>query len=119
MAGLKDAPRIPRADIEAARDDATRNVVEAMAFAGIRPEDTAKLVEAVDSVPINPELVPQGVVMYMLLLKNAVERALPGYAHMVGFLLLPYRLELGKLPGVEVEVTRLRDGSKAMGEMLK
>jgi hypothetical protein len=98
---------IPRADIEAARDRATDFIRRAGAMSGFDIEDMDKLVGAINETPINPRLVPTGVVVYLLSAREMIFKALPQYRHLMVWILIPLQIELSKLPGVGQEIERM------------
>lgn len=92
--------RIPKAKIEEIVETALKISIQASTHAGLDLDMQDLFIETVRSVPINEELIPAGIVIYLFEMREAVIQKFSGYQHVVPWLMFPFFMEFKKIPQV-------------------
>ena len=99
--------RIPRAKIQEIRDVALKISIDMAISSGLDRDLVVLFRETVCEQPINEELIPTGVVIYIFTIQEAVIKKFSGYQHVVPWLMFPFIIEFKKIPQVAEQLDKL------------
>jgi hypothetical protein len=106
MSDFDSMPKIPRANMEAARERALDFIDKAIHQSFTKPEADVLAVclrDVVRSIPINERLIPSGVLVYYVCCEDAVRTKMRCFDTVAHVVLNPLAGELAKLEGVQAE----------------
>ncbi len=107
--------RIPKVKIQEIRDSALKVAISSAESAGWDRDLIEEFKKLVPEIPINDELIPAGILVYIFTIEEAVRQKFIGWEHIITWLMLPFWVEFKRIPEVAGEMRRLEDRRKGNG----